>query len=108
VNWYYADGPNSVGPFDDAAFEQLVANGTVKPETLVWYEGVTNWVPWSQARILVGVTGDQLQNGLFTTHKNAFLLDYTDRIFRKEPLGRDAVVAELNRIRAEVRSGKWQ
>jgi len=50
MNWYYADGTNQVGPFDDAALDQLIQNGTVKPETLVWREGMAEWQPLRDAR----------------------------------------------------------
>jgi hypothetical protein len=50
MNWYYADGANQVGPLDDAAFDQLIQNGTIKPETLVWHEGMANWQALSEAR----------------------------------------------------------
>lgn len=43
MNWYYIDGPRRVGPFDDAQWEDLVRDGTVGPETLVWNETLAGW-----------------------------------------------------------------
>jgi uncharacterized RDD family membrane protein YckC len=49
MSWYYADNNERRGPIEDAAFQTLVASGTIKPDTLVWREGLTDWVPYSQA-----------------------------------------------------------
>lgn len=48
MSWYYADNNERRGPLDDAAFQSLVAAGTIKPDTLVWKDGFTDWVPYSQ------------------------------------------------------------
>lgn len=48
MNWYYADDSNRQGPFDDAAFDELVKNGRVAPDTLVWREGLTDWKPYRE------------------------------------------------------------
>lgn len=45
MSWYYAQDSDRRGPVSDSEFEALVANGTIKPETLVWQEGMPNWVP---------------------------------------------------------------
>lgn len=49
MSWYYAENNERRGPIDDAAFQSLVATGTIKPDTLVWREGLSEWVPYSQA-----------------------------------------------------------
>lgn len=43
--WYYARGDQAVGPLDEDAFQQAVADGLVAPETLVWREGMAQWTP---------------------------------------------------------------
>jgi hypothetical protein len=43
MSWYYAENNERRGPIEDAAFDGLVAAGAVRPETLVWREGMTNW-----------------------------------------------------------------
>jgi hypothetical protein len=43
MSWYYAENNERRGPIEDAAFDSLVAAGSVRPETLVWREGMTNW-----------------------------------------------------------------
>lgn len=49
MSWYYAENNERRGPIEDAAFQTLVASGTIKPDTLVWRDGLSDWVPYSQA-----------------------------------------------------------
>ncbi len=43
MDWYYADGGQQKGPVSDEQFQNLVRDGVVKPDTLVWHEGMANW-----------------------------------------------------------------
>src|SRR5215210_821380 len=45
--WYYAEGALQNGPVTDDEFGDLVRNGKVRGETLVWREGMANWQPYS-------------------------------------------------------------
>jgi uncharacterized membrane protein YjgN (DUF898 family) len=47
VNWFYAVGTEKQGPFDEATFQARIADGTIRPETLVWKEGMDSWKPLS-------------------------------------------------------------
>jgi uncharacterized RDD family membrane protein YckC len=49
MSWYYAENNERRGPIEDAAFQTLVASGTIKPETLVWRDGLADWIPYRQA-----------------------------------------------------------
>jgi hypothetical protein len=49
MSWYYAENNERRGPIEDAAFQSLVAAGAIKPDTLVWRDGMPDWVPFSQA-----------------------------------------------------------
>jgi uncharacterized RDD family membrane protein YckC len=49
MSWYYAENNERRGPIEDAAFQSLVAAGTIKSDTLVWREGFANWLPYSSA-----------------------------------------------------------
>jgi hypothetical protein len=49
MSWYYAENNERRGPIDDAEFDSLVARGSVRPETLVWRDGMANWSPLSQS-----------------------------------------------------------
>ena len=42
-NWFYAANGQQQGPFGDAQLRDLIANGTVRPDTLVWTEGMAGW-----------------------------------------------------------------
>jgi uncharacterized RDD family membrane protein YckC len=48
MSWYYADNNERRGPIEEAAFQSMAASGTIKPDTLVWREGFTDWLPYSQ------------------------------------------------------------
>jgi len=50
MNWYYAAGGQQQGPVDDVQLDALIQSGTVTLETLVWREGMGNWLPLRQAR----------------------------------------------------------
>lgn len=49
MNWFYSEGGAQKGPVDDAAFRALVTNGTIRPDSLVWHEGMADWKPLSEA-----------------------------------------------------------
>ena len=55
MTWYYAEGSQQRGPYDEAQFEALIQAGTITPPTLVWGEGMPNWLPLAQVRPGVGV-----------------------------------------------------
>lgn len=44
VGWYIGRGSNSIGPIPFADLEQLIADGEVGPETLIWNESMPDWV----------------------------------------------------------------
>ncbi len=46
MKWYYAIKGQQAGPVDQAQFEQLVAQGTIMADTLVWREGLAAWQPY--------------------------------------------------------------
>lgn len=45
MNWYYADQGQQAGPVTEEQFRELVHSGKIQPDTLVWREGMTDWVP---------------------------------------------------------------
>jgi uncharacterized RDD family membrane protein YckC len=50
MNWYYLEGSEQRGPVTDADFDLLVRIGKVAPDTLVWREGMAEWLPCAQVR----------------------------------------------------------
>ena len=47
MQWYYAVGDQRHGPVEQAEFERLVANGTIRHDTLVWQQGMAQWQPYA-------------------------------------------------------------
>lgn len=50
MNWYYVEFGKQAGPVDDATLEQLREAGRITTETLIWREGMPQWLPYSQAK----------------------------------------------------------
>ena len=50
MNWFYSDNGQQKGPVDDTGLDQLIAAGAVRPDTLVWREGMTGWQALSEVR----------------------------------------------------------
>jgi uncharacterized RDD family membrane protein YckC len=46
MQWYYAISGQRLGPVTQAEFEQLIKDGVVKGDTLVWNQGMTSWQPY--------------------------------------------------------------
>lgn len=44
TEWHYARGGTAHGPIDQSEFETLIKNHTIRPDTLVWREGMKDWV----------------------------------------------------------------
>jgi uncharacterized RDD family membrane protein YckC len=49
MNWYYVDQGQQTGPIGDTQFEELVRNGKIRPDTLVWREGMAAWVAYRES-----------------------------------------------------------
>ena len=47
--WYYAEESTSKGPLSQTEFDALIANGTIRSDTLVWQEGMEDWLPLGNA-----------------------------------------------------------
>lgn len=45
IYWYYSNGDERLGPVDDAEFRRLLGQNVIRPETLVWREGMRAWLP---------------------------------------------------------------
>ena len=48
MNWHYLEGSEQRGPVTDADLEALVRGGKIGPDTLVWHEGMAEWLPYGQ------------------------------------------------------------
>lgn len=54
MSWYYAEAGQQKGPVTDAEFDGLIQSGTIRPDTLVWREGMAAWQKLSAVRPVAG------------------------------------------------------
>lgn len=47
MQWYYASQGRQSLAIDEGELESLVRTGVVRPDTLVWHEGLDTWKPYS-------------------------------------------------------------
>ena len=50
MTWYYASGGQQMGPVEEAALDELVRQGVVRDDTLVWRQGLPGWQAHGSAR----------------------------------------------------------
>ena len=50
MDWYYVDAGKQSGPVSEAEIDQLATRGVIQGETLVWHEGMQNWLPFKQVK----------------------------------------------------------
>src|ERR1700761_6110495 len=51
MDWYYAIQGDQRGPVDDAALRQLVQQGVIKADTLIWRQGMAGWAPYGASAL---------------------------------------------------------
>src|SRR5437773_8108720 len=51
--WYYETGGAQTGPVDRKTLEILIAKNVISHKTLVWTEGMSEWLPASRVKGLV-------------------------------------------------------
>jgi uncharacterized RDD family membrane protein YckC len=49
MNWHYADQGQQIGPVTDEQLSQLFQAGKINGDTLLWREGLADWMPYRQA-----------------------------------------------------------
>ena len=49
MKWYYAKDGQQIGPIEPAELANLVSSGLIQGSTLVWKEGMPQWIPYQQA-----------------------------------------------------------
>jgi len=50
MDWYYVDAGKQSGPVTEGEIDQLAATGRIQVQTLVWHEGMDNWLPLGQVK----------------------------------------------------------
>ncbi|OVE76189.1 hypothetical protein BVX97_02015 [bacterium E08(2017)] len=48
MDWYYTAGGAQQGPVSEEQLKQLKTSGQLAEETMVWREGMSDWVPYSE------------------------------------------------------------
>jgi uncharacterized RDD family membrane protein YckC len=49
MDWHYAENGQQTGPVSEEKLLLLAQSGAVKPETLIWHSGMTDWKPFGEA-----------------------------------------------------------
>ncbi len=57
ASWFYASEGKQQGPYPEGQFRDLVAQGIVRPDTLVWSEGMAGWQKAAEIPGLIGGGG---------------------------------------------------
>ncbi|OAF09099.1 DUF4339 domain-containing protein [Bradyrhizobium neotropicale] len=57
ASWFYASEGKQQGPYPEAQFRDLVSQGVVRPDTLVWTEGMAGWQKAAEIPGLIGGAG---------------------------------------------------
>ena len=47
MDWYYQQNDAAQGPVSEETFRALIAGGLIRPDTLVWHDGMAEWQPLS-------------------------------------------------------------
>jgi len=50
MNWHYVGQGQQIGPVSDERLDELVREGKIKQDTLVWCENMADWTPYRDAR----------------------------------------------------------
>ncbi|MEY4485324.1 MAG: hypothetical protein RL693_2776 [Verrucomicrobiota bacterium] len=62
MNWFYSENGAQQGPISDMEVTNLSRSGVLKPETLVWHEGMADWQPLSVVRPDLVAVPDSVPN----------------------------------------------
>ncbi len=55
MTWFYAEGGQQIGPVSEDEFRSLRAEGRIRPDTLVWREGMAQWEPFNTITLGNGI-----------------------------------------------------
>jgi uncharacterized RDD family membrane protein YckC len=50
MNWHYVEQGKQTGPVGAEQLEELVREGKIKADTLVWHEGMAAWAPYREVK----------------------------------------------------------
>jgi hypothetical protein len=98
--WYFADGDEERGPVTEAQIRTLIGTGNLKPDDLVWREGLDDWTPAGEVPGLFGA-GSAALDAQLPTSKVRQERQATPAEAGKEP-------RPSTKRRESVRTGRWQ
>lgn len=89
MKWYYVENGRQAGPVEEAQLAELISNGKLRGDTLVWHEGMAAWQPFSavcppQFAALIGAK--PIGMGAATGDAPEAVCAECNNIFRKEDM----------------------
>jgi hypothetical protein len=91
-NWYYARNGHQAGPVSESEIPSLINSGVVVASTLVWHEGMTDWLPANQStlsKLFSGFTPPApLPTDLRSGEKQTVVINTTQSVVRKDEIVR--------------------
>lgn len=63
MSWFYAEDGKQIGPVDDDQWASLISSGKVSADTLVWQNGMTDWVPFGTLPAAQAVSAPTVATG---------------------------------------------
>ena len=51
MNWHYVEQGQQIGPVTDAQLSKLFQAGTITADSLVWCDGLPDWIPFHEAKL---------------------------------------------------------
>jgi hypothetical protein len=74
--WYYASGGQQRGPVKTAQLKQLATAGELKPDDLVWCDGMANWSPASTVKGLFAADASRTADAVSSSPATAATLPH--------------------------------
>ena len=101
MSWFYAVRNEQKGPVPEEEFRALVALGVIRPDSLVWREGMPDWVPYSRSPAVdTPATGDGI---VCAECQRGFRFEEVIRVGERYAC-RDCQPALLTRLKSELSS----
>ncbi len=61
--WYFGENDQQCGPITEDSLRQMLSTGRLRPETLIWTDGLPNWTAASQVSTFAQVVGSVVNQG---------------------------------------------
>ena len=116
--WYCTDGENEIGPISENQLIQYIQNRTVFADTLIWSEGLKNWISVSESIFsgyipdvqVLNPTQNRNTNNIIIGFALAFLLAFGGMGFfvyhNNQVRERERIAAETEQAKKEAEEAK--